>query len=132
MADLRKVANLATLRFRSSSGSLATAESAEGCWTFKRVGFLQTRVTIRPLAADTNCWMTKFAFSSETDDPLVRFTKIGGLLKLSSTVEILPTVAARSVARDARLVSDHSDAQRCRGERVGGERRHIMTAAPTR
>lgn len=37
-----------------------------------------------------------------------------------------------TMARDARLVSDHSDAQRRRGERVGGERRHIMTAAPTR
>jgi hypothetical protein len=37
----------ATLRFRSSFGSLATAESADGCWTFKRAGFFQTRVTIR-------------------------------------------------------------------------------------
>lgn len=35
------------LQFRNSLGSLATGECAEGRWTFKRVGFLQTRVTIR-------------------------------------------------------------------------------------
>jgi len=35
----------ATLRFRSSFGSFATGESADGCWTFKRTGFWQTRVT---------------------------------------------------------------------------------------
>lgn len=35
------------LKFRSSMGSLATGECAEGRWTFKRIGFLQTRVTIR-------------------------------------------------------------------------------------
>jgi hypothetical protein len=33
----------ATLRLKSSFGSFATAESAGGCWTFKRVGFWQTR-----------------------------------------------------------------------------------------
>ena len=31
---------IATLGFRSLLGSFATAESAEGCWTFKRTGFL--------------------------------------------------------------------------------------------
>lgn len=113
---------VATLRFRSSWGTFATAESADGAWTFKRVGFLQTRVTIRAsgnedeiavfknnswtgggtlelpdgqhLTADTNCWMTKFSFSAETGEPLVRFTRIGGLLKLSSNVEVLPAGAA--------------------------------------
>lgn len=64
----------ATLRFRSMWGSLATAESADGCWTFKRVG------------------------STESGEPLVRFTKIGGLLKLSSTVEILPASASAATA----------------------------------
>ncbi|MCI0486696.1 MAG: hypothetical protein L0229_08860, partial [Blastocatellia bacterium] len=42
----------ATLRFRSSFGSFATGESADGCWTFKRVGFWQTRATIRTCGAD--------------------------------------------------------------------------------
>ena len=114
---------VARLRFRSVWGTLATAESADGCWTFKRVGFFQTRATIRKcdsdeeiavfknntwsgggtlelpdgrrFQADTNCWMTKFGFTNERGDALVRFHKIGGVLKLSSTVEILPA-AARS------------------------------------
>lgn len=110
-------ATVATLRFRSAWGTLATAESADGCWTFKRVGFLQTRVTIRPCGseqelavfknnswsgggtlelpdgrryqADTNGWMTSYTFSSEADDaPLVRYRRIGGLLHLSSDVGI--------------------------------------------
>jgi hypothetical protein len=113
---------VATLGFRSSWGTLATATSADGCWTFKRVGFLQTRVTIRAcdseeeiavfknnswtgggtlelpdgrrIDADTNCWMTTFAFTTETGEPLVRFRKIGGLLSLSSAVEITPAGAA--------------------------------------
>ena len=112
---------VATLRFRSAWGSLATAESADGCWTFKRVGFLQTRVTIRRCdsedeiavfkhnswtgggtlemdghryLADTNCWMTTFGFSTDAGEPLMRFRKIKGLMRLSSAVEILPAGAA--------------------------------------
>jgi hypothetical protein len=107
---------IATLRFHSSWGTLATAESADGCWTFKRVGFLQTSVTIRACGADaeiaifknsswtgggtlalpdgreyranSNFWMTRFGFTTLDDQPLVEFQRIGGLLKLSSTVEI--------------------------------------------
>ena len=117
---------VATLGFRSMWGTLATATSGDGCWTFKRVGFLQTRVTIRAcdredeiavfknnswtgggtlelpdgrrLHADTNCWMTQFGFTSETGEPLVRFRKIGGLLRLSSAVEITPAGAAYKAA----------------------------------
>ena len=37
----------ATLDFKSSFGSFATGRSGDGCWTFKRVGFWQTRATIR-------------------------------------------------------------------------------------
>jgi len=36
-----------SLSFRTAFGSLATAESATGSWTFKRVGFLSPRVTVR-------------------------------------------------------------------------------------
>src|SRR5713101_9812039 len=32
------------LAFRNAWGSLATAEATDGCWTFKRLGFLRTRV----------------------------------------------------------------------------------------
>ena len=111
---------MATLRFRSSFGSFATGESGDGCWTFKRVGFWQTRATIRgceseteiamfknntwsgggtlelldgrKLLATTNLWQTNFEFKSETGEILVRF-KTGGLVHLSATVEVQPDAA---------------------------------------
>lgn len=43
---------LATLTWRSMGGSLATARTAEGAWTFKRSGFWQQRVTARPLDSE--------------------------------------------------------------------------------
>ena len=45
---------VATLKFRSMCGTLATAESGDGCWTFKRVGFWQSRATIRAFGSDTD------------------------------------------------------------------------------
>lgn len=111
----------ATLRFRSSFGSLATAESADGCWTFKRVGFWQTRVTIRACGteadiaifknntwsgggtlefpdgrkflANTNFWMTKYEFKTEEDEALFGYRNIGGMLHLSAAVDIQPKAA---------------------------------------
>ncbi len=105
------------LRFRSSWGTLATAECADGCWTFKRVGFWQTRVTIRAcnaesdlasfknntwkgggtlelqdgriFRANTNFWMTKYSFQTEQGDDLVNFRQISGF-RLSGVVEIQP------------------------------------------
>jgi len=38
---------VATLSFRNASGTFARARSADGCWTFKRVGLWQTRATVR-------------------------------------------------------------------------------------
>ena len=38
---------LGALVFRSSTGTLARAETGAGCWTFKRVGFLNPRVSLR-------------------------------------------------------------------------------------
>jgi hypothetical protein len=43
---------IAQVHFKSLWGTLATAESADGCWTFKRVGFLQSRATIRACGSD--------------------------------------------------------------------------------
>ena len=45
---------VATLRFKSALGTLATAETADGCWTFKRVGFWHPRVTIRECGAEAD------------------------------------------------------------------------------
>ncbi len=111
---------IATLRFRSSFGSFATAESADGCWTFKRVGFWQARVTIRGCGSDmdlamfkndtwsgggtlelsggrkilasTSFWQTNFEFKTEADEILVRF-KPGGLVHFSAKVDIQPNAS---------------------------------------
>lgn len=112
---------VATLRFRSSFGSFATAESAEGCWTFKRVGFWATRVTIRECGSDaeigtfrnntwkgggtlelpggrsllatTNVWQTKLAFQDEAGAALIQY-KRSGVVHLSAIVEIEPVAAS--------------------------------------
>lgn len=113
---------IATLKFRSSFGSLATAECADGCWTFKRVGFFQTRVTVRSCGSDaeiasfrnntwtsggvlelpdgrnyrasTNFWKTKIEFLSTSEEPLVEYRKIGGFFHYSSYMVIHPAAAS--------------------------------------
>jgi hypothetical protein len=108
---------IATVRFRSMWGSFATGESADGCWTFKRVGFWQTRATIRPCGSDidiatfrnntwsgggslelsdgqkflatTNFWQTNYEFQTQAAAPLFRL-KSHGFLLLSAQLEILP------------------------------------------
>ena len=113
----------ATLRFRSSFGSFATAETADGCWTFKRVGFFQTKVTIRACGSDhdigifkhntwsgggtlelaeagtfraaTNFWQTKFGFETQSGEKLIGFAK-SGVLHLSATVEIQPDTVSHA------------------------------------
>jgi hypothetical protein len=106
----------ATLNFRSSFGSYATAMSGDGSWTFKRVGFWQTKVTVRSSGtetdlaifrnntwsgggtlefpdgrkylANTNFWSTKYEFRTEAGEALISYKKIGGMLHMSSGVEI--------------------------------------------
>ena len=43
---------LATLSFRSSCGTLATADTLDNKWTFKRMGFLNPRVTVRIIGSE--------------------------------------------------------------------------------
>lgn len=106
----------ATLRFRSSFGSYATARSADGCWTFRRIGFFQTRMAIRVCGSEadiasfrnntwkgggtlelpdgrqytsnTNFWMTQIEFRDRAEEVLFSHRKIGGFIHLSSNVEI--------------------------------------------
>jgi len=120
---------LATLRFRSMFGTLATAESEDGCWTFKRIGFWQNKASIRAcgsgtdlamftnntwdgggtlgfsdghrVQASTNFWMTNFEFRTVTDDPLVTFD-YGGLFLRSAQVRVSPL--ARPAAESSLLV----------------------------
>jgi hypothetical protein len=107
----------ATLRFRSSFGSFASGESADGCWTFKRMGFWQTRATVRACGEDvdiatfknntwsgggtlelpggqkflatTNFWQTNLEFHDESGNILIKF-KTGGLIHLSAKVNVEP------------------------------------------
>lgn len=109
---------IATLRFRSAFSSAATAESAEGCWTFQQVGFWRRRILIRECGAETdlavfhhhtrreggflelpdgrrytartNFWFTRLELTDEAGNPLLTFRKIGGFLRLSAEMEISP------------------------------------------
>jgi len=111
---------VAELKFRSSWGTLATGESAEGCWTFKRVGFFQTRATIRACGSEeemavfyqntwsqggtlvladgrkyraaTNFWSTELRIETEAGERLVTL-KPGGFIHMSAGVEIAPAAA---------------------------------------
>jgi hypothetical protein len=112
----------ATLRFRGLWGSFATGESADGCWTFKRVGFWETRATIRACGEETNIasfknntwsgggtlelpdgrtfpattanmWHTKLEINTESGETLIEY-KSGGFLHLSATVEIQPNAVS--------------------------------------
>lgn len=112
---------LATLRFRSSLGTFATVETADGCWTFKRVGFWHTKVTIHPCnseneiasfknstwsdggtlllpdtrkyLANTNFWQTKLEFKTENGEPLIHFQNVG-FVRPSAKVTIYESAKA--------------------------------------
>jgi hypothetical protein len=108
---------VATLEFRSMFGTLGTAEGADGCFTFKRVGFWQSRASIRDCESvaevalftnntwasggtlefpdgarykgTTNFWMTRLEWKSEAEKPLVSF-HYGGVFRKRADVEIAP------------------------------------------
>ena len=112
---------LGTLVFRSSFGTFATARLGDACWTMKRLGFLRTRVEIRPcdsetavgtfhnntwsgggtlvladgreIRANTNFWHSRFEFADADGRSLVHYA-IGGVLKASSQMEITTAGAA--------------------------------------
>jgi hypothetical protein len=63
--ELRAGDNLfATLKFRTAIGSLATAESAVGTWTFKRVGFFKPQVTVRVKGYEQNLAVYRLKWGS--------------------------------------------------------------------
>lgn len=45
---------VATLKFRRALSSLGEAQARDGEWTFKRVGFLRPRVTVREAGSDAD------------------------------------------------------------------------------
>ena len=105
---------LATLTFVSMLGSLARGESGDGCWTFKRAGFIRTHVTVRDCQAqedlaifrnntwsgggtlelsdgtrylaNSNFWQTRYDIRTTDEKPVVTFERIGGVLHLASDV----------------------------------------------
>lgn len=111
---------LAVLAFHSACGTLATAECPEGRWSFKRVGFLHSRVTVREqgseqdlavfqpatwsdggtltladgrtLRVTTNLWQTRVELLAWDGGALVRFT-VGGFIRVAVDVEVLPPAA---------------------------------------
>src|SRR3974390_1144186 len=52
-----------TLSFENYHGSRAQGETAHGVWTFKREGFLQTRVSIRRPGSDATIGMVSLSAS---------------------------------------------------------------------
>ena len=92
--------NVGSLRFEKALGTSARGDSLHGAWTFKRVGFLSTRVTVRKDGSDddiavfhpktlgggfvqafgrtlewkqANFWGTQWSFLESDDTPLVLF-----------------------------------------------------------
>jgi len=112
---------MGSLVFRSAFGTFATATIPSGCWTMKRVGFLRTRVEVRPcdaempvgvfhnntwigggtltlpdgreLRADTNLWQSRYQFADAAERPLVQYTT-GGFFKASGEMLVTPEGAA--------------------------------------
>lgn len=108
----------ATLRWLRPVGSLAQADTAEGQWTFKRVGFWRPRVTVRIHAATTDLlvfeptrtgsgtldlpqarqlrWSTtaavesRWAWHASTGQPLLRFATSADGTTSSGQVTIEP------------------------------------------
>jgi hypothetical protein len=106
---------LAILKWQKLWGSLASAQSADGKWTFKRQGFFHPSVTIRSVGSDSNIavfhpnwigngilvfsdgkifkwnnlnfWHNEWAFTSDGKQP-VHFKPKFKLTKLETQVEI--------------------------------------------
>jgi hypothetical protein len=110
-----------TLRFRSAFGSLATAEGADGCWTFKRVGFFRTRATVRTCGADndiavfknntwsnggtiekvgecsfqasTNNWSSRYDIANAAGDSLIHYESRFSIINPKRVIVIQPAAA---------------------------------------
>lgn len=102
----------ATLEFTSAFGSLATAWTADGAWTYKRVGFFSPRITVRAEGSENdlaiyrprwtgmqgtlefaggqaylwntvNFWATRFQITDASGQPVMAFQTGLGDFKLS-------------------------------------------------
>lgn len=124
---------LATLAFRSSFGTLAVAETAEGSWTFKRVGFLNPRISVRqagglddlalyrprfwgggdlaftagPVVSwrSSDFWTTEWAFFDPADQPLVSFRQGREKERLADIFKSQATVEVSPLGAGSRHLS---------------------------
>jgi len=113
---------VATVRFEKRSGLLATEECGQRKWTFRRTGFLATRVSIRQAGAETdlatftpswtdrgslvfssgrryqllptNFWATEWSFQPEGESPVVTLSGPHGFFKQSGNTRAAPSAAA--------------------------------------
>ncbi len=60
----------ASLTWTKSWGSLATAETHDGSWTFKRAGFLHPMITVRRPGSDANIGIVEMSWSGAGDAKL--------------------------------------------------------------
>jgi hypothetical protein len=111
---------IATLSWEKIFGTLATAQTAERTWTFKRVGFFNARVTVRSPGSDADIavfkpswgyggtlevqgraymwkkldfWGNRWGFAWNDGTVLLSFGYAGGLesfLKIEGNVELSP------------------------------------------
>ena len=104
-----------SLRWEPGRGSLALGKTASGLWSFKRVGFLRPRITVRPLHGETDVavyapgltggvvhhadgrhfpfarkglWAPYWAFRRHDGPPFMRFRAAGDSATLGAAVEI--------------------------------------------
>jgi hypothetical protein len=108
---------VATLAFRSAFGTMAEARSADGSWTFKRVGFWQTKATVRregesrdvavfehdtwkgggtlqiaggpAILVTTNFWQSRIEFQLSEHEVLFRYLT-EGFMRREAILEVLP------------------------------------------
>ena len=111
---------VASLAFRSTFGSFATATTADGAWTFKRTGFWRTRATVRvegapqdlavfehdtwksggtlaiaggpAIRVTTNFWQSRIEFLLDDDTVLLRY-HTEGIMRHGARLEVLPAGA---------------------------------------
>jgi len=117
-------APLATLDWRSSWGTFATATVGDAAWTFKRAGFLRPRVTVRLAGSDddlatfeanwhgggtlsvaggatfvwkaANFWHSQWSWQDTTGAELLHFANRQGFIRQGATVAIVPEAAQLS------------------------------------
>jgi hypothetical protein len=75
---------IATMQWKSGTGSLTTATTAQGVWTLKRVGFLNPTVTVRAASGPANVARLSVHWHYHrielTEGPSYRFHRAGVLL----------------------------------------------------